>query len=83
MSCYITRTNPETHNIIVKGLDSSPMYTGKIKSTGVRYCPSIEDKVVRFSERDSHIVFLEPEGLDSNEYYPKGKSTSLPENIQE
>jgi tRNA uridine 5-carboxymethylaminomethyl modification enzyme len=82
MPCYITRTNKKTHRIIRDGLDRSPLYSGKIKSTGVRYCPSIEDKVVRFSERDSHIVFLEPEGLDTNEYYPNGISTSLPVDIQ-
>ena len=81
--CYITRTNRKTHRIIREGLDRSPLYSGKIKSTGVRYCPSIEDKVVRFPERDSHIVFLEPEGLDANEYYPNGISTSLPVNVQE
>jgi len=81
--CYITRTNERTHRIIKEGLDRSPLYTGKIKSTGVRYCPSIEDKVVRFPERDSHIVFLEPEGLDTDEYYPNGISTSLPEDVQE
>ncbi len=81
--CYITRTNETTHSIIREGLDRSPLYTGKIKSTGVRYCPSIEDKVVRFPDRDSHIVFLEPEGLDTDEYYPNGISTSLPVDVQE
>jgi len=81
-ACYITRTNKKTHDIIRKGLDRSPLYSGKIKSTGVRYCPSIEDKVVKFPERDSHIVFLEPEGLDAGEYYPNGISTSLPLDVQ-
>ena len=81
--CYITRTNKKTHEVIRSGLDRSPLYSGKIKSTGVRYCPSIEDKVVKFPERDSHIVFLEPEGIDTDEYYPNGISTSLPLDIQE
>jgi tRNA uridine 5-carboxymethylaminomethyl modification enzyme len=81
--CYMTRTNEKTHEIIRGGLDRSPLYSGKIKSTGVRYCPSIEDKVVKFPQRDSHVVFLEPEGLDTDEYYPNGISTSLPVDIQE
>ena len=81
--CYITRTNERTHEIIRGGLDRSPLYSGKIKSTGVRYCPSIEDKVIRFPERTSHMIFLEPEGLESDEYYPNGVSTSLPEDVQE
>ena len=81
--CYITRTNEETHRVIREGLDRSPLYTGKIRSTGVRYCPSIEDKVVKFPQRDSHVVFLEPEGLDTDEYYPNGISTSLPVDVQE
>lgn len=81
--CYLTRTNSRTHGIIRSALDRSPLYSGRIKSTGVRYCPSIEDKVVRFPERDSHLVFLEPEGLDSEEYYPNGVSTSLPRDVQE
>ncbi|MDD5634544.1 MAG: tRNA uridine-5-carboxymethylaminomethyl(34) synthesis enzyme MnmG [Candidatus Omnitrophica bacterium] len=81
--CFITRTNEKAHEIIRKGLSQSPLYTGKIKSTGVRYCPSIEDKIIRFAERDSHVVFLEPEGLDTDEYYPNGISTSLPLSIQE
>jgi len=80
--CYMTRTNKNTHRIIREGLDRSPLYTGKIKSTGVRYCPSIEDKIIRFSERDSHMIFIEPEGLDSDEYYPNGISTSLPLDVQ-
>lgn len=75
--CYITHTNPATHEIIRSGLDQSPLYTGKIKSTGVRYCPSIEDKIVRFADRQRHQIFLEPEGLDTVEVYPNGVSTSL------
>ncbi len=80
--CYITRTNENTHRIIREALDRSPLYTGKIKSTGVRYCPSIEDKVVRFPDRTSHVVFLEPEGLDDEVIYPNGISTSLPVDVQ-
>ncbi len=80
--CYITNTNPETHRIIRKGLDRSPLYTGVIKGTGVRYCPSIEDKVVKFPDRDRHRIFIEPEGVDSEEVYPNGISTSLPLDIQ-
>ncbi len=82
LPCYITYTNKKTHDIIRKGLGRSPLYTGKIKSTGVRYCPSIEDKIVRFSDRDRHQVFLEPEGLKSDQYYPNGISTSLPQDVQ-
>ncbi|MFH1552059.1 MAG: tRNA uridine-5-carboxymethylaminomethyl(34) synthesis enzyme MnmG [Candidatus Omnitrophota bacterium] len=81
--CFITRTNENTHSIIREGLNRSPLYTGKIKATGVRYCPSVEDKVVKFPERSSHIVFLEPEGLDTDEYYPNGISTSLPLDVQQ
>jgi len=80
--CFITHTNKKTHDIIRDNLDRSPLYAGVIKSTGVRYCPSIEDKIVRFTERDSHHIFLEPEGMDTNRYYPNGISTSLPEDIQ-
>ena len=80
--CYITRTNEQTHDIIRGGLDRSPMYTGEIEGVGPRYCPSIEDKVVRFAERTSHQIFIEPEGLNSNEYYPNGISTSLPFDVQ-
>ena len=80
--CYITYTNELTHEAIRAGLDRSPLYTGKIKGTGVRYCPSIEDKIVRFHERSRHRIFLEPEGLDTHEYYPNGLSTSLPLDIQ-
>jgi tRNA uridine 5-carboxymethylaminomethyl modification enzyme len=80
--CYMTYTNAQTHDIIRSGLDRSPLYTGRIKGTGVRYCPSIEDKIVRFKERERHRIFLEPEGLDTQEYYPNGLSTSLPLDIQ-
>ena len=80
--CWITKSTPETHKIILSNLDRSPLYTGKIKSTGPRYCPSIEDKVVRFGERDGHTLFLEPEGLDTNEMYLNGLSTSLPFDVQ-
>lgn len=80
--CYITRTNEQTHDIIRAGLDRSPMYAGEIEGVGPRYCPSIEDKVVRFAERNSHQVFIEPEGLNTNEYYPNGISTSLPFDVQ-
>lgn len=80
--CHITYTNPKTHHIIRSGLDRSPLYTGIIRSTGVRYCPSIEDKIVKFSDRDRHQVFLEPEGLDTDWYYPNGLATSLPLDIQ-
>ncbi len=82
ISCWITRTNERTHEIIHAGLDRSPLYTGKIEGVGPRYCPSIEDKVVRFVDRDSHTVFLEPEGLDTCEVYPNGISTSLPFDVQ-
>jgi len=81
--CYITQTNKKTHKIIRDNLDRSPLYSGVIKSTGVRYCPSIEDKVMRFAKRDSHTIFLEPEGLDTDEYYPNGIATSLPVDVQE
>lgn len=80
--CYITHTNEFTHEIIRKNLHQSPMYTGEIKGIGPRYCPSIEDKIVRFSNRSSHQIFLEPGGLTVNEIYPNGISTSLPLNIQ-
>ncbi len=81
-ACYVTYTNERTHEIVRSGLDRSPLYTGRIKGTGVRYCPSIEDKIVRFAERVRHQVFLEPEGLDTIEYYPNGLSTSLPLDVQ-
>lgn len=80
--CYITYTNKDTHKIILDNLDKSPLYTGIIKATGVRYCPSIEDKVVKFSDRQRHQIFLEPEGYEALEIYPNGLSTSLPEGIQ-
>lgn len=80
--CYITYTNERTHEIIKAGLDRSPLYTGVIKGIGPRYCPSIEDKVVRFADKDRHQVFLEPEGLRTAEYYPNGVSTSLPTDVQ-
>ena len=80
--CFITHTNEQTHNVIRNNLDRSPMYTGIIEGIGPRYCPSIEDKVMRFAERNSHQVYLEPEGLTSNEIYPNGISTSLPFDVQ-
>jgi tRNA uridine 5-carboxymethylaminomethyl modification enzyme len=80
--CHITNTNSETHDIIRSGLDRSPLYAGIIKGVGPRYCPSIEDKIHRFADKDSHQVYLEPEGLDTYEYYPNGISTSLPYDIQ-
>ena len=82
LPCWITHTNTRTHDIIRAGLDRSPMYSGVIKSTGPRYCPSIEDKVVRFAQRESHQIYLEPEGLDTHEIYPNGISTSLPFDVQ-
>jgi tRNA uridine 5-carboxymethylaminomethyl modification enzyme len=82
ISCHITRTTRETHAIIRENLHRSPMYSGQISSTGPRYCPSIEDKVSRFADRDSHQVFLEPEGLDDDTVYPNGISTSLPQDVQ-
>jgi tRNA uridine 5-carboxymethylaminomethyl modification enzyme len=82
ISVYITHTTPETHKIILENLTRSAMYGGLIKGTGVRYCPSIEDKVVRFGHRDKHIVFLEPDGYDTREIYPAGISTSLPYDVQ-
>jgi tRNA uridine 5-carboxymethylaminomethyl modification enzyme len=81
--CHITRTNPRTHAIIRANLDRSPLYSGEIEGIGPRYCPSIEDKVVRFSDKDSHQIFIEPEGLDTFEVYPNGISTSLPFDVQE
>jgi len=82
VSCYVTYTNTETHEIIRSGLDRSPLFTGVIEGTGARYCPSIEDKVVRFPDRDRHQIFLEPEGYHTVEYYPNGLATSLPLDIQ-
>ena len=82
LPCYVTRTNQKTHNIIRKGLKYSPLYTGKIKSTGVRYCPSLEDKIVRFGDREGHHIFIEPQGFNTIEVYPNGISTSLPFEVQ-
>ncbi|HEX4080177.1 MAG TPA: tRNA uridine-5-carboxymethylaminomethyl(34) synthesis enzyme MnmG [Rhizomicrobium sp.] len=82
IACHITRTTRQTHDIIRRNLDRAPMYSGQIESTGPRYCPSIEDKVVRFVTRDTHQIFLEPEGLDDDTVYPNGISTSLPEEVQ-
>jgi tRNA uridine 5-carboxymethylaminomethyl modification enzyme len=82
VSCWITHTNERTHEIIRDGLDRSPLFTGVIKGVGPRYCPSIEDKVVRFAGRASHQIFLEPEGLATHEIYPNGISTSLPFDVQ-
>ncbi len=81
--CYITYTNERTHEVIRGGLDRSPLFTGRIQGVGPRYCPSIEDKVVRFADRDRHQIFLEPEGLESEEIYINGLSTSLPRDVQE
>jgi len=80
--CYITRTRSETHKIISSGMDRSPMFSGVIEAKGPRYCPSIEDKIVRFSDKDSHQIFVEPEGLGTHEVYPNGISTSLPFDVQ-
>ena len=82
MPCWITHTNERTHDIIRSGLDRSPMYTGVIEGVGPRYCPSVEDKIHRFADKESHQIFLEPEGLTTNEIYPNGISTSLPFDIQ-
>jgi len=82
LPCYITYTNPKTHQIIREGLNRSPLYTGVIKGTGVRYCPSVEDKVMKFPERERHQIFLEPEGLNTSEFYPNGLATSLPIDVQ-
>ena len=81
-SCWITHTNARTHDIIRSGFDRSPMFTGRIEGVGPRYCPSVEDKIKRFADKDSHQIFLEPEGLDTHEVYPNGISTSLPFDIQ-
>src|SRR5262249_31104749 len=80
--CHITYTNAGVHDVIRQNLDRSPMYSGQIKGTGPRYCPSVEDKVVRFPEKDRHQLFIEPEGLTTKEYYINGLSTSLPEEVQ-
>jgi tRNA uridine 5-carboxymethylaminomethyl modification enzyme len=80
--CHITASGPETHSIIRKNIELSPMYSGQIRSIGPRYCPSIEDKIVRFADKENHQIFLEPEGLDDHTIYPNGISTSLPEDVQ-
>ncbi|MEB5966359.1 MULTISPECIES: tRNA uridine-5-carboxymethylaminomethyl(34) synthesis enzyme MnmG [Comamonas] len=82
MPCWITHTNARTHEIIRSGFDRSPMFTGKIEGVGPRYCPSVEDKINRFADKESHQIFLEPEGLTTHEFYPNGISTSLPFDIQ-
>ena len=82
VSCWLTYTNQETHKIIMDNIDRSPLYSGNIKGTGPRYCPSIEDKVVKFADKNKHQVFIEPEGLDTNEMYVGGMSSSLPEDVQ-
>ena len=82
ISCWITRTNKNTHNIIRKGFNRSPIFNGKIEGVGPRYCPSVEDKIYRFADKDSHQIFIEPEGLKTNEIYPNGISTSLPFDVQ-
>jgi len=82
ISCYITHTNEQTHDFIRQGMDRSPMYTGVIEGIGPRYCPSIEDKITRFSDKNSHQIFVEPEGLTTHEVYPNGISTSLPFDVQ-
>ena len=81
-SCWLTYTNPTTHEIIRKNLDRSPLYSGMIEGTGPRYCPSIEDKIVKFADKERHQVFIEPEGLETNEMYIGGMSSSLPEDVQ-
>ena len=81
--CYLTYTNQKTHEVILKNLSRAPLYSGIIKGTGPRYCPSIEDKIVRFKDKERHQIFLEPEGLDTNEFYIQGVSTSLPVDVQE
>ncbi|OWK47493.1 tRNA uridine 5-carboxymethylaminomethyl modification enzyme GidA [Fimbriiglobus ruber] len=83
MICHLTETNQQVHDLIRANLDRAPMYSGQIRSSGPRYCPSIEDKVVRFAEKDSHQIFLEPEGLNTREYYCNGISTSLPKDVQQ
>jgi tRNA uridine 5-carboxymethylaminomethyl modification enzyme len=83
VSCYITKTTAATHEILKKGFSRSPLFTGKVQGVGPRYCPSVEDKICRFPDKESHHIFLEPEGIDTNEMYVNGFSTSLPEDIQE
>src|SRR5205807_9858404 len=83
LECHITWTNPAVHDLVRANLHRAPMYSGQIQSTGPRYCPSIEDKVVRFADKTRHTIFLEPEGLDTDEIYCNGISTSLPADVQE
>merc|ERR1711991_129873 len=83
VSCRVTYTNEAVHKIISKNLNRSAMYSGNIKSIGPRYCPSIEDKIVKFSDKQRHQIFLEPEGLEDNTVYPNGISTSLPHEVQQ
>ena len=83
VECHLARTNDRVHETIRRNLDRSPLYSGRIEGVGPRYCPSIEDKVVRFAERESHLVFVEPEGLDTPSTYLNGVSTSLPADVQE
>ena len=82
VTCHIAYTNEETHRVILDNLDRSPLYGGKLEGIGPRYCPSIEDKVVRFSEKPRHQIFVEPMGLDTQEMYLQGMSSSLPEDVQ-
>ena len=82
MSCFITHTNEEVHEELRKGLEFSPLFTGRIKGRGPRYCPSIEDKIVTFKEREAHQLFIEPEGRETVEYYINGFSSSLPLEVQ-
>ena len=83
LPCYLTYTNEETHQVIRENLDSSLFFTGELEGIGPRYCPSIENKVVRFADKKRHQLFVEPEGLDSQEYYFQGFSSALPEDVQE
>ena len=82
VDCYVTYTNAETHRVILENLDRSPLYSGRIEGIGPRYCPSIEDKIVRFKDKERHQLFVEPMGLDTDEYYLQGMSSSLPEDVQ-
>ncbi len=82
VNCFITATNERTHDIIRRATDRSPLFTGVIEGVGPRYCPSVEDKVVRFADKTSHQIFVEPEGLTTHEIYPNGISTSLPFDVQ-
>jgi tRNA uridine 5-carboxymethylaminomethyl modification enzyme len=82
LSCYLTYTSDEVHDILRTGFDFSPMFAGRIQGTGPRYCPSIEDKIDRFADKERHQLFIEPEGWTSNEYYVNGFSSSLPEEVQ-